>query len=77
MGGNTLGRLNDELFAQLERLREVDASDPEALAAEVSRSKAVEGISRMVVDNAKTVLAATQMRADLTRETAMPRMLEG
>lgn len=77
MAENTLGQLNTELFAELIRLREVDATDRDALAAEVSRAKAVEGISRMIVDNARTVLQATEMRAELTREVAIPRMLEG
>lgn len=74
---NTLGQLNAELFAELHRLRQVDASDADALQAEVARSKAVEGIARMVVDNAKTVLEATRMRAEYSKEATMPRMLEG
>ena len=39
-GENTLGRLNEVLFAELERLNALDASDAAALQAEVERSKA-------------------------------------
>jgi hypothetical protein len=74
---NTLGRLHDELFAELERLSKVDASDDAALKAEIDRAKAVEGISRMVVENAKVVMDATMMRAELTHEVKAPKMLEG
>jgi len=74
---NTLGRLHDELFAELERLSKVDASDDAALKAEIDRAKAVEGISRMVVENAKVVMDATMMRAELTHEVSAPKMLEG
>ena len=74
---NTLGRLHDELFAELKRLSDVDASDDAALKAEIDRAKAVEGISRMVVENAKVVMDATMMRAELTHEVRAPKMLEG
>lgn len=77
MDNNTLGQLNIELFSELHRLREVDASDPEALKAEIGRSKAVEGIAHTIIDNAKTVLDATRMRAEYTKDANVPRMLEG
>lgn len=74
---NTLGQLNNELFAELHRLRKVDITDEAALKAEVERSRAVEGIAHMVIDNAKTVLQAANMRAQYSNEATMPRMLEG
>lgn len=74
---NTLGQLNIELFSELHRLREIDVADVAALDAEVKRSKAVEGIARMVIDNAKTVLSAAEMRAEYSKDATMPRMLEG
>ena len=40
-GENTLGRLNEVLFAELERLNALDVSDGDALQAEIERSKAV------------------------------------
>jgi hypothetical protein len=77
MKDNTLGQLNIELFSELHRLREVDVTDADALRAEIERSKAVEGIAQTIVTNAKTVLDATRMRSELTRDASVPRMLEG
>ena len=76
---NDLGRLNDQLFAELDNLRAVDASDADAIAAEVSRAKAVEGIARTVIENANTVLDATRMRAEFGKGAVVnvPKMLEG
>lgn len=74
---NTLGQLNIELFAQLHRLREVDVSDEAALKAEIERSKAVEGISHNIIDNAKVIMDATKMRSTFSQQTTVPRMLEG
>lgn len=76
-GMNSLGRLNDELFAQLERLSDVDVRDEASLKAEVERSRAVEGIAKTIIGNAETVLAATRMRAEYTSHASMPKMLEG
>ena len=74
---NTLGQLNIELFAQLHRLREVDVSDEAALKAEIERSKAVEGISHNIIDNAKVIMDAAKMRSTFSQQTTVPRMLEG
>lgn len=76
---NDLGRLNDQLFAELENLRAVDVTDADAMDAEVSRAKAVEGIARTVIENANTVLDATRMRAEFCKgaSVTIPRMLEG
>lgn len=74
---NDLGRLNEVLFAELERLGEVDLGDEEAVRLEISRSKAIEGIAKTTVDNARTILEATRIRAEYSREVRMPRMLEG
>lgn len=77
VSNNTLGQLNIELFAQLHRLREVDVSDEAALKAEIERSKAVEGISHNIIDNAKVIMDATKMRSTFSQQTTVPRMLEG
>ena len=74
---NTLGQLNIELFSQLHRLREVDVSDEAALKAEIERSKAVEGISHNIIDNAKVIMDATKMRSTFSQQTTVPKMLEG
>lgn len=58
MKKNTLESLNEKLFAQLDRLEEVDLKDNEALMAEISRTQATVSISRMVVENAALILKA-------------------
>lgn len=74
---NALGKLNDALFAELDRLSSVDIKDENAVKLEISRSKAIEGIAKTTVDNAKTILDATRLRAEYGRTTPMPKMLEG
>lgn len=76
-GSNALGRLNEVLFAELDRLNNVDIGNEEAVRLEISRSKAIEGIAKTTVDNAKTVLDATRLKAEFGRTTQMPKMLEG
>jgi len=74
---NDLKKLNDVLFDELERLGAVDVGNEDAVRLEISRSKAIEGIAKTAVDNAKTILEATRIRAEYSREVRMPRMLEG
>lgn len=74
---NTLGDLNNHLFAQLERLGEEDLKG-EKLDEEINRSKAVMGIAKGIIDNGALVLEGqkfmdNQMNADVT----LPKMLEG
>jgi hypothetical protein len=76
-GQNALGRLNEVLFAELDRLSAVDIENEDAVKLEISRSKAIEGIAKTTVDNAKTVLDATRLKAEFGQQTHMPKMLEG
>ena len=48
---NDLGKLNDLLFEELARLNTVDAGDEDAVKAEVSRAKAIQGIAGQVTDD--------------------------
>ena len=74
---NTLGDLNNFLFAQLERLDNPDLEGDELLK-EIARSKAISEISKNVIENANVVLQAQKHMAEYrgTGET-VPRMLEG
>ena len=74
---NTLGDLNNFLFAQLERL-DNEELEGDALLKEIARSKAISEISKNVIENANVVLQA-QKHMDEFRGTdsTMPRMLEG
>jgi len=54
---NKLSDLNNHLFAQLERLNDENLN-AETLQLELERTKAIECISRNIIDNAKLVLNA-------------------
>ncbi|SFJ33664.1 hypothetical protein SAMN02910355_2273 [Terrisporobacter glycolicus] len=74
---NTLGDLNNHLFAQLERLSDEDLKG-EDLQEELSRAKAVASISTQIIDNGSLVLRAKQMQAEYgPNNNNMPKMLEG
>lgn len=55
MAKNTLSDLNNHLFAQLERLGDEEITQ-EDLHKEVERTKAINGIAKNIIDNAKTAL---------------------
>ena len=72
---NTLGDLNNHLFAQLERLSDEDLKG-DSLKEEILRSKAVEGIAKEIISNASLVLEAKKHTTEyMTKD--MPKMLEG
>lgn len=78
-GENTLGRLNEVLFAELERLNAVDVTDSAALQAEVKRSKAVQGVAKEINTSARSVLETAKLRAEWAgAKVAQPsKLLEG
>lgn len=74
---NTLGDLNNHLFAQLERLSDEDIKGEE-LQEEVTRTKAIIGISSQIIQNGNLVLKAKQMQNEyLEKDEKLPPMLEG
>lgn len=74
---NKLIDLNNHLFAQLERLNDEELKG-ESLSEEISRSKAVTGVSKEIVSNARLALDAQQFKqeAGLIAKDTMPKMLE-
>lgn len=74
---NTLGDLNNHLFAQLERLTD-ESIGPDELAVEIQRSKAVTGLASQIIQNGNLVLSAQRVAsADISADIKLPKMLEG
>ena len=75
---NTLGDLNNHLFAQLERLGDEELKG-ENLQEEIERAKAVTVIASQIISNGNLVLQAEKFKADtLGRSNAKPpEILEG
>jgi hypothetical protein len=61
---NSLSDLNNHLFAQMERLSDESLKGDE-LQEEISRAKAVTGISTQIISNARLVLDAEESRRGL------------
>ena len=74
---NTLGDLNNHLFAQLERLSDEDIKG-EKLREEINRAEAVSTIAQQIISNGALALKAKQIASNsLDADMKMPRMLEG
>lgn len=71
---NKLTDLNNHLFAQLERLND-EGLKGEELQEEIERSKAVTGVSKEVVSNARLVLDAEKHKREFGL-TDGPKLLE-
>ena len=74
---NTLGDLNNHLFAQLERLSDEDIKG-EKLREEINRAEAVSAIAQQIISNGALALKAKQIASNsLDADMKMPKMLEG
>ncbi|WP_207729365.1 hypothetical protein [Clostridium sp. 'deep sea'] len=74
---NTLGDLNNHLFAQLERLSDEDLTG-ESLREEIGRAKAVNDVATRIIANGKLVLEGQKfMDGRMDANAALPKMLTG
>ncbi|QQE81109.1 hypothetical protein [Alicyclobacillus sp. SO9] len=74
---NTLGDLNNHLFAQLERLSDEELTGEE-LTEEINRAKSVTSVAAQIIANGSLVLEAKKLVDDrMDANTVVPKMLEG
>lgn len=74
---NTLGDLNNHLFAQLERLSDEDIKG-DALLEEIERAKAVTTVANQIISNGTLVLQAQKFHTEFkSKDLHKPKMLEG
>ncbi|GGG32727.1 hypothetical protein GCM10007425_29210 [Lysinibacillus alkalisoli] len=73
---NTLGDLNNHLFAQLERLSDEELKG-DALQEEIERAKSVTQVSSQIIQNGTLVLNANKYAKEWGVKEGKPRMLEG
>lgn len=74
---NTLGDLNNHLFAQLERLGDEELNG-EKLIEEINRAKSVTSVASQIISNGSLVLEAKKMVDDrMDADNNLPKMLEG
>lgn len=73
---NSLGDLNNHLFAQLERLGDEEL-EGEKLVAEIDRAKAINQVAVQIISNGKLVLDAVKVRDEFLGGDSkrMPAML--
>lgn len=74
---NTLGDLNNHLFAQLERLSDEDLKG-DKLQEEIERAKAVNSVAQQIIANGSLVLSAKKMMGNrMDNNIVLPKILEG
>lgn len=74
---NTLGDLNNHLFAQLERLGDEDLKG-EQLQEELKRAKAVSDVATRIVMNGNLILQAQKFADEkMDADKKLPKLLEG
>lgn len=74
---NTLGDLNNHLFAELERLSDEELKGDE-LVEEMGRARTITEVSTQIISIAHVILKAEKFRDEkLDVNRSVPKMLEG
>lgn len=71
---NTLGDLNNHLFAEMERLGDEDLKGEE-LKEELERARAISNVSTKIIENANLVLEAEKFKDERLTENELPELL--
>lgn len=61
---DNLERLSDALFAELDRLGQVDLKDTESVKAELDRARAVCSVASQITANHNTAISVLRMQVD-------------
>ena len=69
--GNALSDLNNILFAQIQKLANGENLKPEAMKKEIEKAKAIEGLSKQIISNAKLQLDAVKFSENANMATAI------
>lgn len=57
----TFDKLNDALFAQLDKLQEVDKGDADEMELVIEQTKAVSQLASNIISNANTAISAMRL----------------
>jgi hypothetical protein len=72
---NKITDLNDHLFAELERLGD-ESLNGEDLEGDINRAKALSQVADRIIDNARLVLEATELKFEYgVGDNSMPEIL--
>ena len=75
--GNALSDLNNILFSQVQRLANGENLNPEDMKKEIEKTKAIEGLSKQIISNAKLQLDAVKFsNTSRTAARQMPDVLQ-
>ena len=61
---NYMGRLNDMLFDELERLSDIDTDDADALKMEMGRARAMQGVAREINSSTRIIVDTAKLKAE-------------
>lgn len=61
---NYMGRLNDMLFDELERLSDIDTNDADALKMEMGRARAMQGVAREINSSTRIIVDTAKLKAE-------------
>ena len=73
---NTLGDLNNHLFAEIERLSDEELNEDE-LKSEIDRARAITSVSKQIIENGALALRAEKFKQEMGLDSLNTPMLEG